>query len=48
MVVPAIPIYVVLVWFLRGFFMACGWAVGTGQLLTALGQSVTTASLITR
>ncbi len=36
MIVPAITIYVVLVWFLWGFFMALGWAVGTwiaGQLL---------------
>lgn len=36
MIVPAISLYVVLVWFLWGFFMALGWAVGTwiaGQLL---------------
>jgi hypothetical protein len=36
MIVPAITIYVVLVWFLWGFFMALGWALGTwiaGQLL---------------
>jgi hypothetical protein len=38
MIVPAITLYVVLVWFLWGFFMALGWAVGTwiaSQLLTA-------------
>jgi hypothetical protein len=36
MIVPAITIYVVLVWFLWGLFMALGWALGTwiaGQLL---------------
>jgi hypothetical protein len=35
MIVPAITIYVVLVWFLWGLFMALGWALGTwimGQL----------------
>ena len=38
MMVPAITLYVVLVWFLWGFFMALGWAVGTwiaGQLIGA-------------
>jgi hypothetical protein len=38
LIVPAITLYVVLVWFLWGFFMALGWAVGTwiaGQLLGA-------------
>jgi hypothetical protein len=36
MIVPAITIYVVLVWLLWGFFMAIGWALGTwimGQVL---------------
>jgi len=36
LIVPAITLYVVLVWFLWGFFMALGWAVGTwiaGQLI---------------
>jgi hypothetical protein len=36
MIVPAITIYVVLVWFLWGFFMGLGWALGTwiaGQLI---------------
>jgi hypothetical protein len=36
MIVPAITIYVVLVWFLWGFFMALGWALGVwiaGQLI---------------
>jgi hypothetical protein len=38
MIVPAITLYVVLVWFLWGFFMALGWAVGTwiaGQMIGA-------------
>jgi hypothetical protein len=38
-VVPAITIYVVLVWFLWGFFMAIGWALGTwimGQILAGV------------
>lgn len=29
MTVPAITLYVVLVWFLWGLFMGLGWAVGT-------------------
>jgi hypothetical protein len=36
LIVPAITIYVVLAWFLWGFFMALGWALGTwiaGQLI---------------
>jgi len=28
-VVPAITVYVVLVWLLWGFFMAIGWGLGT-------------------
>jgi hypothetical protein len=28
-VVPAITLYVVLVWFLWGFFMAVGWVLGS-------------------
>ena len=35
MLVPAITIYAVLVWFLWGLFMGLGWALGTwimGQL----------------
>jgi hypothetical protein len=38
-VVPAITIYVVLVWLLWGFFMAIGWALGTwimGQILAGV------------
>jgi hypothetical protein len=38
LIVPAITLYVVLVWFLWGFFMGLGWAIGTwiaGQLLGA-------------
>jgi hypothetical protein len=37
MIVPSITIYVVLVWFLWGFFMSLGWVLGTwimNQLLT--------------
>lgn len=29
MLIPAITIYAVLVWFLWGFFMAIGWVLGT-------------------
>jgi hypothetical protein len=38
LIVPAISLYVVLVWFLWGFVMALGWALGTwiaGQLIGA-------------
>jgi hypothetical protein len=37
MIIPSITLYVVLVWFLWGFFMALGWVLGSwimNQLLT--------------
>ncbi len=37
MIVPAITLYAVLVWFLWGFFMALGWVLGTwimGQVVS--------------
>jgi hypothetical protein len=36
-VVPAITIYVVLVWFLWGFFMAIGWVLGSWIMNQILG-----------
>lgn len=39
--VPAISAYALLVWFVWGFFMALGWALGTvaiGWLLSFLGK----------
>jgi hypothetical protein len=39
--VPAISAYALLVWFVWGFFMALGWALGTvamGWLLGFLGK----------
>ena len=41
MLVPAITIYAVLVWFLWGLFMGLGWALGTwimGQLFRCAGR----------
>ena len=41
-VVPQISIYVVLVWFLWGFFMAIGWVLGTwitNQILGGMRRS---------
>jgi hypothetical protein len=41
-VVPMITIYVVLVWFLWGFFMAIGWVLGTwitNQILGSVWRS---------
>ena len=37
-VVPQITIYVVLVWFLWGFFMAIGWVLGTWIMNQILGS----------
>ena len=38
MIVPAITLYVVLVWFLWGFFMALGWALGTWVMARLTGM----------
>ena len=40
MMVPALSLYVILVWSLWGFFMGMGWAVGTwliGKVLARIG-----------
>lgn len=37
MIIPQITPYAVLVWFLWGFFMALGWALGTWIMAQLLG-----------